>query len=41
MLQIVGLRRYRSTARNDFAVYWEKDARALIAELKSANRGRV
>ena len=27
-----------STARNDFAVYWEKDARALIAELKSADR---
>jgi DEAD/DEAH box helicase domain-containing protein len=27
-----------STARNDFAVYWEKDAAALIAELKSADR---
>jgi len=27
-----------STARNDFAVYWEKDASALIAELKSADR---
>jgi DEAD/DEAH box helicase domain-containing protein len=27
-----------STARNDYAVYWEKDARALIAELKSADR---
>jgi DEAD/DEAH box helicase domain-containing protein len=27
-----------STARNDFAVYWEKDAPALIAELKSADR---
>lgn len=27
-----------STARNDFAVYWEKDALALIAELKSADR---
>ena len=27
-----------STARNDFAVYWEKDAQALIAELKSADR---
>ena len=27
-----------STARNDFAVYWEKDAHALIAELKSADR---
>ena len=27
-----------STARNDFAVYWEKDARQLIAELKSADR---
>jgi DEAD/DEAH box helicase domain-containing protein len=26
-----------STARNDFAVYWEKDAGALIAELKSAD----
>jgi len=27
-----------STARNDFAVYWEKDADALIAELKAADR---
>lgn len=27
-----------STARNDFAVYWEKDAVALVAELKSADR---
>ena len=27
-----------STARNDFSVYWEKDAPALIAELKSADR---
>jgi len=27
-----------STERNDFAVYWEKDALALIAELKSAGR---
>lgn len=27
-----------STARNDFAVYGEKDAAALIAELKSADR---
>lgn len=27
-----------STARKDFAVYWEKDAAALIAELKSADR---
>ena len=27
-----------STARNDFAVYWEKDASALVAELKSADR---
>ena len=27
-----------STARNDFAVYWEKDVAALIAELKSADR---
>lgn len=27
-----------STARNDFAVYWEKDAPELIAELKSADR---
>jgi len=27
-----------SSARNDFAVYWEKDASALIAELKSADR---
>jgi DEAD/DEAH box helicase domain-containing protein len=26
-----------STARNDFTVYWEKDAQALIAELKSAD----
>jgi len=27
-----------STIRNDFAVYWEKDAAALIADLKSADR---
>lgn len=27
-----------STERNDFAVYWEKDAPNLIAELKSADR---
>jgi DEAD/DEAH box helicase domain-containing protein len=27
-----------STTRNDFAVYWEKDAVALITELKSADR---
>lgn len=27
-----------STARNDFAVYWEKDAPALVAELKGADR---
>jgi DEAD/DEAH box helicase domain-containing protein len=27
-----------STARNDFAVYWEKDVPALIDELKSATR---
>jgi len=27
-----------STERNDFSVYWEKDATALIAELKSADR---
>ena len=27
-----------STARNDFAVYWEKDAPGLIAELKTADR---
>jgi DEAD/DEAH box helicase domain-containing protein len=27
-----------STDRNDFAVYWERDAAALIAELKSAGR---
>ena len=27
-----------STARNDFAVYWEKEAAALIAELKAADR---
>ena len=26
-----------STARNDFAVYWEKDAAALVAELKAAD----
>jgi DEAD/DEAH box helicase domain-containing protein len=26
-----------STQRNDFMVYWEKDAAALIAELKSAD----
>lgn len=27
-----------STQRNDFAVYWEKDATALVAELKAADR---
>jgi DEAD/DEAH box helicase domain-containing protein len=27
-----------STVRNDFLVYWEKDAKALVAELKSADR---
>jgi DEAD/DEAH box helicase domain-containing protein len=27
-----------STARNDFAVYWENDAPALVAELKGADR---
>lgn len=27
-----------STARNEFAVYWEKDATALVAELKAADR---
>jgi DEAD/DEAH box helicase domain-containing protein len=27
-----------STLRSDFAVYWEKDAPALIAELKDADR---
>lgn len=27
-----------STTRNDFAVYWERDAAALIAELKAADR---
>lgn len=27
-----------STERNDFTVYWEKDAATLIAELKSADR---
>ncbi len=27
-----------STVRNDFAVYWEKDAVDLIAELKSSDR---
>ena len=27
-----------STARNDFAVYWENDAAALVAELKAADR---
>ena len=27
-----------SSQRNDFAVYWEKDAPALVAELKSADR---
>ena len=27
-----------STERNDFAVYWEKDAAELITELKSADR---
>jgi DEAD/DEAH box helicase domain-containing protein len=27
-----------STQRNDFAVYWENDAAALVAELKSADR---
>lgn len=27
-----------STQRNDFAVYWEKDASALVDELRSADR---
>ncbi len=27
-----------SSARNDFAIYWEKDAPALVSELKSADR---
>jgi DEAD/DEAH box helicase domain-containing protein len=27
-----------SSTRNDFAVYWEKDVPALVAELKSAGR---
>jgi len=27
-----------STTRNDFAVYWETDAPALVAELKAADR---
>lgn len=27
-----------STERNDFAVYWEKDALALVTELKAADR---
>ena len=27
-----------STQRNDFAVYWEQDAAALIAELKAADK---
>lgn len=27
-----------STARNDFAVYWEKDADALLQELRGADR---
>ncbi len=27
-----------STAHNEFAVYWEKDAPALVAELKAADR---
>jgi DEAD/DEAH box helicase domain-containing protein len=27
-----------STERNDFAVYWEKDAQKLIAELKAADK---
>jgi DEAD/DEAH box helicase domain-containing protein len=27
-----------STERNDFAVYWENDAQALIGELKAADR---
>lgn len=27
-----------SSERNDFAVYWEKDAAALIAELRAADR---
>jgi DEAD/DEAH box helicase domain-containing protein len=26
-----------STARNDFAVYWERDAAALVAELRAAD----
>ena len=27
-----------STAKNDFSVYWEKDAAALVEELKAADR---
>lgn len=27
-----------STVRNDFAVYWERDAQALVDELKSADK---
>jgi DEAD/DEAH box helicase domain-containing protein len=27
-----------ATERNDFAIYWEKDAAALVAELKTADR---
>ena len=27
-----------STERNEFAVYWEKDAQALVAELKFADK---
>ena len=27
-----------STERNDFAVYWEQDAQALVAELKAADK---
>ena len=27
-----------STERNDFAVYWENDAQALVAELKAADK---
>ena len=27
-----------STERNDFAVYWEQDAQALVSELKAADK---
>jgi len=27
-----------STSKNDFTIYWEKDAAALVAELKSADK---